>query len=60
MSFYRERFGWRAGQFPVCEDVSRRSLALPFFPGIGESEVERVAQALGKLLEGAAAPSRSA
>ncbi|HEX6715421.1 MAG TPA: DegT/DnrJ/EryC1/StrS family aminotransferase, partial [Thermoleophilaceae bacterium] len=29
MSFYRERFGWREGQFPVCEDVSRRSLALP-------------------------------
>jgi perosamine synthetase len=50
MSFYRERFGWREGQFPVCEDVSRRSLALPFFPGITESQVERVAEALAQLL----------
>jgi perosamine synthetase len=52
MSFYREQFGWREGQFPVCEDVSRRSLALPFFPGITASQVERVAQALTELLPG--------
>jgi perosamine synthetase len=50
MSFYRERFGWREGQFPVCEDVSRRSLALPFFPGISAGQVERVADALAELL----------
>jgi perosamine synthetase len=49
MSFYRERFGWREGQFPVCEDVSRRSLALPFFPGIAQSQVERVAEAVSAL-----------
>jgi perosamine synthetase len=52
MSFYRERFGWREGQFPVSEDVSRRSLALPFFPGISESQVARVADALTQLLPG--------
>ena len=34
MSFYRERFGHRPGEFPVCEDVAARSLALPFFPEI--------------------------
>jgi perosamine synthetase len=50
MSFYRERFGWREGQFPVCEDVSRRSLALPFFGAITESQVARVAEELAKLL----------
>jgi perosamine synthetase len=50
MTFYRERFGWRDGQFPVCEEVSRRSLALPFFPGITESQVQRVAEALTQLL----------
>ncbi len=52
MSFYRERFQHRAGQFPVCEDVAARSLALPFFPGMAEGEVARVAQALGEALQG--------
>ncbi|MEA2492218.1 MAG: perosamine synthetase [Thermoleophilaceae bacterium] len=50
MSFYKERFGWREGQFPVCEDISARSLALPFFGGITESQVSRVAEALAQLL----------
>jgi perosamine synthetase len=46
MSFYRERFGYREGEFPVCEDMAARSLALPFFPGLDQGEVERVAEAL--------------
>ncbi|HEY2200396.1 MAG TPA: DegT/DnrJ/EryC1/StrS family aminotransferase [Solirubrobacteraceae bacterium] len=46
MSFYRERFGHRAGEFPVCEDVAARSLALPFFPEMTEGQVGRVAEAL--------------
>jgi perosamine synthetase len=47
MSFYRERFGHRPGEFPVAEDVAARSLALPFFPGITEGQIGRVAEALG-------------
>ena len=50
MTFYRERFGHREGEFPVCEDVAARSLALPFFPAMTEGQVERVAQALREVL----------
>ncbi len=46
MSFYRERFGHRPGEFPVCEDVAARSLALPFFPDMSEGQVGRVAEGL--------------
>lgn len=51
MSFYRERFGHREGEFPVCEDVAARSLALPFHPGLSEGDVGRVAEALEAALE---------
>jgi len=50
MSYYRERFGHREGQFPVCEDVAARSIALPFFPEMTESQVERVAEVLRDVL----------
>ena len=50
MSFYRERFGHRPGEFPVCEDVAARSLALPFFPEMTEAQVARVAEALTGVL----------
>jgi len=50
MSFYRERFGHREGQFPVCEDVAARSIALPFFPEMSEGQVDRVAGELRAVL----------
>ena len=46
MTYYREAFGHRAGEFPVCEDVAARSVALPFFPELTDGQVERVAVAL--------------
>jgi len=51
MSFYRERFGHREGEFPVCEDVAARSVALPFFPEMTDGQVGRVADALRTVLE---------
>jgi perosamine synthetase len=50
MSYYREAFGHREGEFPVCEDVASRSLALPFFPEMSESQVARVARELAVVL----------
>ncbi len=50
MSFYRERFGHRPGEFPICEDVAARSLALPFFPALKEGQVARVVEALTSVL----------
>jgi perosamine synthetase len=46
MRFYRERFGHRMGEFPVCEDVAARSVALPFFAGMQEWQVRCVADEL--------------
>jgi perosamine synthetase len=58
LSFYRRRFAHREGEFPVCEDVARRSLALPFYPELTDGQIERVVEALRDVL--AAALSRSA
>jgi perosamine synthetase len=50
MSYYRHTFGHSEGEFPVCEDVSARSIALPFFPGLTAGQVEQVATELKDLL----------
>lgn len=42
--------GYREGQFPVAEAASADSLALPFFPAMSETQVERVCQELGAAL----------
>ena len=50
MTYYRERFGHREGEFPVCEDVAVRSIALPFFPAMTGGQVDQVATALRAVL----------
>ena len=50
MSYYREQFGHREGEFPVCEDVAARSIALPFFPQMTDAQVDQVAEALRDVL----------
>jgi perosamine synthetase len=42
--------GYREGQFPVAEEMSRRSLALPFSTSLEEPEVARVCEALAQIL----------
>ncbi|HUO70911.1 MAG TPA: DegT/DnrJ/EryC1/StrS family aminotransferase [Solirubrobacteraceae bacterium] len=51
MTYYREQFGHREGEFPVCEDVAARSIALPFFPQMTEGQVAQVVTALRAVLE---------
>jgi perosamine synthetase len=47
---YRERFGFKEGDFPIAERVAERSLALPFFTSMTESQVDRDCTALGEAL----------
>jgi len=53
LSFYRERFGHREGEFPVCEDVAARSLALPFYPELSDGDVEQVVETLTAVVRAA-------
>ncbi len=41
-----EKFGYKAGDYPVTEDLGARSLALPFSSVMTEGEVELVCRAL--------------
>jgi len=49
--FYRERFGYRAGDFPVTEAAGRTCLALPFSSIMTEHQVDYVCQQLEVVLK---------
>jgi dTDP-4-amino-4,6-dideoxygalactose transaminase len=42
MHFYQERYGYRAGDFPVAEDVYSRCLSLPIYPAMCDEDVAYV------------------
>lgn len=54
--FYRQRFGYQEGAFPVSEDRSDRGLAFPFYIGLQEEDLkiisDRIKEAIAKLLKG--------
>jgi len=44
--YMREDYGFREWMFPVAEDTSRRTLALPFYSTIDREDQERVVEAI--------------
>jgi len=52
--FYRKMFGYKEGDFPVTEDVTGRTIALPFFNNLKEEQVDYVVE---KVKEGIARSS---
>ncbi|HKT45799.1 MAG TPA: DegT/DnrJ/EryC1/StrS family aminotransferase [Gaiellaceae bacterium] len=48
--YMRERYGFREGMCPVSEDLSSRTLALPFFTALERDAQERVAEVLASAL----------
>jgi perosamine synthetase len=49
--FYREKFGFEKGMFPVAESVSHRTIALPFYNRMDETQVELVTHTLRVMIQ---------
>jgi len=50
-SYYRQRFGYRPGDFPRAEDYYQRAVTLPLYPKMSDQEVQHVIQAVKNVLE---------
>jgi perosamine synthetase len=48
--YYRDRFGYKQGDFPVAEDAYARLLSLPMFHGMSDQDVDDVIHAVKKVV----------
>jgi perosamine synthetase len=55
MRYYSERYGYRAGQFPVAEWLAAQTISLPVGPHLAEGDPARIAQALKTIVHRARA-----
>lgn len=44
--YFRDRYGWRAGDFAVAENAYERAVSLPMHPGLADGDVDDVAAAI--------------
>ncbi|WP_374420346.1 DegT/DnrJ/EryC1/StrS family aminotransferase [Chromobacterium sp.] len=49
-TLFRE-MGFQPGNFPVAEDIGRRTVTLPLFPAMADEDVERVCAAVSAVLK---------
>src|SRR5262249_26366369 len=47
--YYRDRFGYKGGEFPVAEAAYERLISLPMFHGMTDDDVNDVIRAVGKV-----------
>jgi len=52
LTYFRERFGFKPGAFPMAERIGDAAVSLPFYPGIPAEHVTAVAEGLRALLAG--------
>jgi dTDP-4-amino-4,6-dideoxygalactose transaminase len=50
LTYFRERFGFKPGAFPVAERIGDATLSLPFYPNIPAEHVAAVVGRLNRLL----------
>jgi perosamine synthetase len=48
--YYRDRFGYRGGEYPIAEDAYERLISLPMFHGMSDQDVEDVIAAVKKVI----------
>jgi len=49
--FYKNMFGYKKGDFPTAENVSSRTIALPFYSNLSEKEIDFVVSNLKKIFK---------
>ncbi len=48
--FYVDMFGYQRGDFPITEDISSRTIALPFFNNLTEEQMDYVVEKLAEAI----------
>lgn len=52
MTYYRERFGFGPGMFPVAEEIGARTISLPLYPKLTEKEIDLVVETVTAVVRG--------
>lgn len=50
LKFYRDEFGYHEGDYPVAEDIGKRTISLPLYPKLKDDEVDYILKTLREII----------
>jgi dTDP-4-amino-4,6-dideoxygalactose transaminase len=50
LKYYKEKFGYREGDYPKAEDIGKRTISLPLYPSLKKEDVRHIVNVLKKKL----------
>ncbi|MBT6046180.1 MAG: DegT/DnrJ/EryC1/StrS family aminotransferase [Candidatus Scalindua sp.] len=51
LQYYRDRYGFKEEDFPVAEKIGARTISLPLYPGLKDTEVDYIVTSLQDILK---------
>ena len=51
LSYYRQRYGYKRGDFPVAENYYDRTISIPLYPSLTDDEIEKVVKDITSFVE---------
>lgn len=49
--YYKKNYNYKEGDFPICENHYKYSLSLPLYPGLSESDLDKVILCIKKIIK---------
>lgn len=49
--FYRQKFGYKPGDYPVAEDIGRRTISLPLYLGLSDEQIYYIIDVVKELVK---------
>lgn len=50
LDYYRKRFGYKRGMFPIAESIGDRTISLPLYPQLTDNEVEYIVDSVKEVI----------
>jgi len=51
LTYFREKFGFKRGDFPIAENIGERTISLPFYIRLNFKNIEKISNVLKKILK---------
>jgi len=52
LNYYRKNFGFKEGDFPIAEEIGNRTVSIPLYPKLTDTESDYVINAVYEVLRG--------